>query len=96
MLRYVANNTKLGPDNLISSGYDRSLPLPTTSQPINLLSQWRTNNSWNGTIFACYCTAVHFFKMLWISNESMDFLPFISPFGLTITPALSVEGKLCS
>jgi hypothetical protein len=39
MLKYVANNMKLGPDNLISPGYDFSLPLPTTFQTMNLLSQ---------------------------------------------------------
>jgi hypothetical protein len=51
---------KLGPDNLISSGYDFSLPLPTTFQTINLLSQQQTNNSWNGSIFACYCSSLLF------------------------------------
>jgi hypothetical protein len=84
---------KLSPANLISPGYDISWSLPTTLQLINLFDKGHTSTI-PGT--GHICSLWLYFKTLCISNASIEFLPFISPFGLTITPALSVEGKLCS
>jgi hypothetical protein len=72
----------------LSPVYDISWPLPTTLEPINLLDKGHIPEQEH------ICSLWLYFKTLCISNASIEFLPFISPFELTITPALSVEGNL--
>jgi hypothetical protein len=90
------HNVKLSPANLISPGYDISWSLPKNLQLINLLNKGHISTIPGTGAYLQLMALWLYFKTLCISNASIEFLPFISPFGLTITPALSVEGKLCS